>query len=173
MPSYPDILANVAASMPSIQRLVSGAAYLIGLAFAFKAIHALKASAESGKMGAGGGSGKEPFIYLCIAAILIYFPSGLSIMLTTTFGTDDLGPISDLPDISGFNPDVLIALRVIIQTIGLISFVRGWVLVAKSASTGQPPGGIGKGLMHVAGGILAINIVDTIQILRNTLYGPS
>jgi intracellular multiplication protein IcmC len=62
-------------------------------------------------------------------------------------------------------------LAIIIQVIGLIAFVRGWVLVARSASQGQPPGGTGKGLIHVFGGILAINIVGTINMINNTLYG--
>jgi intracellular multiplication protein IcmC len=62
-------------------------------------------------------------------------------------------------------------LTMIIQVIGLIAFVRGWVLIARSASQGQPPGGTGKGFMHVFGGILAINIVGTLEMINNTLYG--
>ena len=44
-------------------------------------------------------------------------------------------------------------------------------MIAKSASGGQQPGGTGKGLVHVFGGIFAINIVQTINIINNTLYG--
>ncbi len=47
-------------------------------------------------------------------------------------------------------------------------------MVAKAASQGgQQAGSTGKGLMHVLGGILAINIVSTMQIVNNTLYGTS
>jgi intracellular multiplication protein IcmC len=62
-------------------------------------------------------------------------------------------------------------LTMIIRVIGLIAFVRGWVLIARSASQGQPPGGTGKGLIHVFGGILAINIVGTLNMINTTLYG--
>ena len=171
--NYIDILSNVAESMGPVQKLVSGAAYLIGLAFAFKAIHALKASAESGKMGAGGGSLKEPLVYLLVAAMLIYLPTGFEVLMNTTFGTNNIMSYQSDTNMFGLNGPAGYSLTLIIRTIGLISFVRGWILIAKSASQGQPPGGTGKGLIHVFGGILAMNIVGTMQIVNNTIYGSS
>ena len=62
-------------------------------------------------------------------------------------------------------------LTLIIQTVGLAAFVRGWLLIARGASGGQQQGGMGKGLVHVLGGIMAINIVQTVTIINNTIYG--
>ena len=160
---------------------MTGAAYLIGLAFAFKAIYSLKMFGESKSMMSQGHSSlKEPAIYLVVAAIFIYFPTGLAIMLNTTFGSSSIlqyAPVNSssqaISTLFGSGSTVGRPLALIIQTIGVIAFVRGWVLIARTASQGQPPGGTGKGLMHVFGGILAMNIVATLEIINNTLYGTS
>ncbi len=173
------ILNSIANNLLPVQRLITGAAYIIGLAFAFKAIYLLKSYGESrsSMMSSGNSSLKEPLIYLFVAGIFIYFPTGLAIMLETTFGSPTLmgwqysnGGIG-----SWFSSNSIIGrpLTIIIQTIGGIAFVRGWILIARTASSGQPPGGTGKGLMHVVGGILALNIVATLEIVNNTIYGTS
>lgn len=173
-----DIFANLAASLLPVQKLISGAAYLIGCAFIFKAIFGLKIYGESKTMTSSHTNIKEPVIFLVVGALLIYFPTGLAIMMQTTFGYSNLlqyAPISSsnpaLDALFGSGSAVGGSLITIIRTIGLVAFVRGWVLIARSASQGQPPGGTGKGLMHVFGGILAINIVGTLDMINNTLYG--
>jgi len=174
-----DILTNIANTLVPVERLLTGAAYLIGLSLAFKAIYTLKVYGEARTMMSSNASIKEPVIYLIVAGIFIYFPTAYEIMRNTTFGSDStvLAYVnSDNKAISTiFGPDSLVGkpLALIIQTIGLIAFIRGWVLIARSASQGQQPGGMGKGFMHVFGGVLAMNIVGTLQIINNTIYGAS
>ena len=81
-----DVLTNLAHSLQPIQRLVSGAAYLMGLAFAFKALYSLKVYGEARTMMSSNTSVKEPLVYLLVAGILIYLPTGFQIMLNSTFG---------------------------------------------------------------------------------------
>ena len=177
--SQVDVFANLAASMFSVERLVTGAAYLIGLMFAFKALMTLKAHGESrSQMSSGGNSIKEPLLYFLVAGMLIYLPSGFEVLMNSTFGYSNVlayAPVnshnSGLDMLFGADSMFGSSLALIIQTIGVIAFVRGWILVARSASQGQQAGGTGKGLMHVFGGILAMNIVGTLQIINNTLYG--
>lgn len=173
-----DILNNIAASLGPVQKLITGGAYLIGLAFALKAIYTLKIYGESRTMMSGNTNIKEPLAYILVAGIFIYFPTGFSTMLQTTFGYSNVLQYSSINSDNAaistlFGPTSAVggALTMFIQTIGLIAFVRGWVMIARSASQGQPPGGTGKGMMHVFGGILAINIVGTLQMINNTLYG--
>ncbi|MDI9817887.1 MULTISPECIES: type IV secretion protein IcmC [unclassified Legionella] len=175
-----DILTNIANNLIPVERLVTGAAYLIGVAFAFKAIYSLKVYGEARTMMSSNTSIKEPLVYMIVAAIFIYFPTGLSIMLMTTFGESSIiqyAPVNSnnqaINTLFGSGSTVGRPLSIIIQTIGVIAFVRGWVLIARAASQGQPPGGTGKGLVHVFGGILAMNIVQTLQIINNTIYGTN
>lgn len=175
-----NILQNVANNLIPVERMLTGAAYLIGIAFAFKAIYSLKVYGESRTMMSSHTSIKEPVTYLFVAGIFIYLPTAFEIFMNTTFGQSS--PMQYAPISSSnsavttlFGPDSTVGqpLTIIIQVIGLIAFIRGWILIARSASQGQPPGGTGKGMVHVFGGILAMNIVQTLVIINNTLYGTS
>jgi len=177
--SQADILTNLANSLLPVERLITGGAYLMGCAFLFKAIYSLKVYGEARTMMSNNASIKEPLVYLMVGAIFIYFPTAFSTLMQSTFGYQNVlqyAPISSsnsaLDTLFGSGSVVGEPLALLIQVIGLIAFVRGWVLIARSASQGQPPGGTGKGLVHVFGGILAINIVGTINMINNTLYGP-
>lgn len=176
--SQADILTNIANNLGPVQKLITGAAYLLGLIFAFKAMQALKSNAEATVMSSSHGNMKEPLIYLIVASALIYFPTGLNVALMTTFGSTNIlqyAPVNSSNQVIDvlFGPDSLVGppLTIIIQTIGLGNFVRGWILIARGASGGQQQGGTGKGLIHIFGGILAINIVETVNIINNTIYG--
>lgn len=176
--SQTSILTNIGHSLIPVERLITGGAYLIGCAFLFKAIYSLKIYGESRTMMSNSASVKEPVIYLIVGAMLIYFPSAVSSIMESSFGYENVlqyAPVNSknqaLDSIFGSGSAVGAPVCLFIQVIGLVAFVRGWVLVARSASQGQPPGGTGKGLMHVFGGILAINIVGTINMINNTLYG--
>lgn len=178
--SQVDILTNIANSMQPVERLISGAAYLMGLGFAIKALYSLKGYGESRTMMSSNTSIKEPLIYMLVAAMLIYLPTGFEVLMNSTFGYSSVlayAPVNSnseaIDTLFGPGSAVGASLALIIQTIGLVAFVRGWVLIARSASHGQQPGGTGKGLIHIFGGILAMNIVGTLQIINNTLYGTS
>lgn len=172
------ILANIAESLISVQKLISAWAYLIGIAFVMKAVYSLKVYGEQRSMMSSNSSIKEPVMYLFAGSLLLFFPTGFQVMMNTVFGYSSVlqyAPLSSqspiLSALFGQSSQIGQYLAIIIQTIGGFSFVRGWVLIARSAAQGQPPGGTGKGLTHVFGGVLAMNIVGTLQVLNNTLYG--
>lgn len=178
--SQTDILTNIANNLQPVERLLTGGAYIIGLAFAFKAIYSLKVYGEARTMMASNTSVKEPMVYLFVSGIFIFFPTGFAMLMESTFGYTNVlayAPVnSSSPAMSTlFGADSAVGrpLSLIIQVIGLFAFIKGWILVARSASQGQPPGGTGKGLVHVFGGILAMNIVGTLEIINRTLYGTS
>lgn len=175
-----DIINNIASSMLPIQRLVTGFGYLLGLVFAFKAIATLKQYGESRTMMSSSANMKEPLMYFAVAAMLIYLPSAVDVMMKTSFGTTNILQYQSVDSKSGIintlfgsNSMVGQSLSIIIQTIGVVAFVRGWVLIARASGQGQQPGGTGKGMIHIFGGILAMNIVLTLQIVNNTLFGTT
>lgn len=173
-----NVLANIANTLLPVEKMLTGAAYLIGISFAFKAIYTLKSYGEARTMMSSNANLKEPIIYLMVSAVFIYFPTAFKLFMNTTFGYSNVlayAPIDSnnqtLNTLFGSDSAIGRPLSLIIQVIGLVAFIRGWVLIARSASQGQPPGGTGKGMVHVFGGILAMNIVGTVQIINNTLYG--
>jgi intracellular multiplication protein IcmC len=168
------ILTNIAQSLLPVQKLITGGAYLIGIAFSVKALLVLKSHGESKASMSSSSSLKEPLLYFIVSAVFIYFPTGFEMLMNTTFGYSTVLSYSTETAMAawlGTNSELGAALTVIVQTIGLYAFVRGWIMIVKSSSTGQPPNGTGKGLTHVFGGILAINIVGTIEMINNTLMG--
>jgi intracellular multiplication protein IcmC len=173
-----NIINNIATSVRPIEKLIIVLTYVLGLVFAFKAIYSLKVYGESKATMSSHSSAKEPLLYLLVASVFIYFPSAFQIIMNTTFGYSS--PLaysainsdsSTINTLFGAGSPVGSSLVLIIQVIGLVAFIKGWLLVSRSSSQGQPPGGTGKGLMHVFGGVVAMNIVGTLQILDNTLYG--
>jgi intracellular multiplication protein IcmC len=121
---------------------------------------------------------KEPLTYLMVGAILLYFPTALKIFMQTSFGYENVlqyAPVNSnnamIDILFGSGSEVGQPLSIIIQVIGVIAFVRGWILIARSSSQGQQAGGTGKGLMHIFGGILAMNVIGTLEVINNTLYG--
>jgi intracellular multiplication protein IcmC len=176
--SQVDILTNIANNLIPVEKLVTGSAYLIGIGFAFKALNTLKSYGESKTMMSSNTSLKEPLTYLMVGAILLYFPTALKIFMQTSFGYENVlqyAPVNSnnamIDILFGSGSEVGQPLSIIIQVIGVIAFVRGWILIARSSSQGQQAGGTGKGLMHIFGGILAMNVIGTLEVINNTLYG--
>jgi intracellular multiplication protein IcmC len=168
------VLVNLANSLLPVQNLITGASYLMGLAFALKALLTLKMHGESKTQMSSQTSIKEPVFYLLIAGMLIYFPTAFDVIMNTSFGYTSVLAYGDSDVVSsmfGGDSELGNALVIIIQTIGLYAFARGWILIARGAGQGQQPGGTGKGLMHVFGGVLAVNIVGTVEMINNTLFG--
>lgn len=170
-----DVLTNLANSLVPVENLVTGAAYLMGIGFAIKAFFTLKSHGEQRSSLSGTGSMKEAVVYLLVAAMLLYFPTGFEALMNTTFGYSSVLAYSQNPYLSGIlgsDSAVGSSIALIVQVIGLFAFVRGWVMIARGASQGgQTQGQTGKGLMHIFGGILAMNIVGTLEVITNTLYG--
>lgn len=167
---YEGALVQLSYSLPAVYKLVTGAAYIIGLAFAFKAIYSLKVYGEMRTMMASQTGLKEPLTYLVVAGILIYFPTGFALVMNTTFGYSSPLQYSQWPGgVAGSYQTSFGALLMLIQVIGVIAFVRGWMMLARGTGQGSAPGSFGKGMTHIIAGVLAMNVVGTAQVVQNTL----
>ena len=170
--------ANIISSLISIEKLITGSAYLIGISFVIKALYSLKSYGEQKSQMSSHASIKEPSLYFLVGGMFLYFPTGLEVMMQTTFGYSQIlayAPVAAgspiFSSLFGQGSVFGYTLALIIQVVGVIAFIRGWMLIARSAAQGQPPGGTGQGLIHVFGGILAMNIIGTIQVINNTIFG--
>lgn len=172
-----DVLNNLANNLLSVQKMLTGASYLMGLAFAIKAVVTLKIHGEQ-KSSMGAGGMKEASIYMFVAAMLLYYPTAFEVIMNSTFGYSSVlayAPMNSstpmIASIFGSDSTVGYSLTIIIQVVGLVAFIRGWVLIARSSAQGQGAGQVGKGLMHVFGGVMAMNIIGTLEVFHNTLFG--
>ena len=163
------MLISLGESLPYIYRMVTGAAYVIGIGFAVAGLYHLKVYGELRTMMSSQTGLKQPVAYLFVAAIFIFIPTGFGMVMNSTFGYENVLSYQQWPTRSGYpiSREAIIVLQ-IIQLIGILSFIRGWILIQRSTSQ-QQQGGFGKGLTHVVAGVFAANIVGTAVILSNTL----
>lgn len=156
------IIINFSQSLAPIQSLIMGLCYILGLCFVFIGLsHIYKISAQHHH-----GSGNEPmsvgFFYIIGGAVLLFFPSTFTVVSTTVFGSS-----SALQYAPPHPLDVVSAVILMIQTAGLIWFIRGCSLVVTSSEPGSEHGP--KGLVFIFSGILAINIELTAATLSSLM----
>lgn len=160
------MLVNFAQSVPNLMRLVTAIAYVLGLYFMISALIKLKHFGESRTMMSREHSLAAPLTLLAVGAALIYLPTSIQVGMSTFWtNPNPYGyTIEKGQWMEFFNVIVLI-----LQLIGVIAFIRGMVILAHVGSQGGHQATFGKGLTHIIGGVLLINIFQFVQIIMATL----
>jgi hypothetical protein len=168
------MLGNLSQSFFSIQYLVSGLAYLLGVLFFMKSIQKFRKIGD--KRGNSPSQEKMfvPTAYLLAGTALVFLPSMMTVLSNTVFG---VGNILQYSTYSPYN--IYSIMGVIIRTAGLIWFVRGCVLLAHASEPGVQEGP--KGMMFLIAGIFSMNFDTTVsylnwaisQLLSYTLTAPA
>jgi intracellular multiplication protein IcmC len=178
MDQYVSIFKNLLPSLFDLEKLITASSYIIGISLIFKGVMTLKQVGEHRTHMSPHHTLKEPMFYFLSGSFLLFLPTGIKVFLITTFGTDNIMSYSDINSANPFinsitsSADFTHTLVLIIQLIGLISFIKGWMIISKSGGqSGHQQGGFAKGVMHIFGGILALNVVQSLNIISNTLYG--
>jgi intracellular multiplication protein IcmC len=166
-------LYNIATQVPVLVRLTVAIAYFSGFAFFIKAILKFKNCARGISMASQSESVSGPIIYLVVAAVLLYFASFVQVGSVTLFGDDSAIAYNSSAGSDAFSTGVLGPIIVILRLIGYIAFLKGFYILSSLGSGQAQKGTLGKGVVHVLGGILAINIEATYLVLLHTLVGSS
>jgi len=167
-PSATEMLQNIAESMPQVLQLVSAAAYVFGIACILKGVYKLREYGELRTMMSSNTSIMPTLVMFCVGAALLYFPSAYQIGLQTVFAYSN--PLT-YSSVSGVSSDLSSALFQIVQVIGGIAFIRGLLMLNSVTGQGSQPGMFSKAVTHVVGGLCAINLWGTFDIISNTLTG--
>lgn len=167
------MIANLAATASSLQSLVVAASYIIGIGLIIKGVMKYKSFGHGMNQHTPPGEGFAPMLSIMVGSILMYLPSIMATSLTTVFGTAAIGsPASVLSYSSTLSSNAqwsqLGAILInYFQLVGLIAFIRGWMILSKITQQGGQDT-VGKALTHIVGGIMLVNLVGTIQILATT-----
>ncbi|MEM1243243.1 MAG: type IV secretion protein IcmC [Pseudomonadota bacterium] len=167
-PNAQQMLINLSDSYPNIWRLITATLYVLGFLLIFKALYNLKVYGEARTAFSTQSNMRQPMIWTAVGVMMIYSPTAFQSFMLTSFGDTNIMSYREIT-VTGWDPNTLRALVGFIQIIGLISFFRGLVLLSKLAENTGQQGSLPKSLFHLAGGVLAINIVGTIKVLQNTL----
>jgi intracellular multiplication protein IcmC len=182
------VLQNLQRTVPPIITLILMISFILGIIFIHKGLSLLKKFGLPPGHMMQQGELLQPIKYIFVGTLLIYLPTSEVALTNTLLGGENRSAIGRMMDLENLNTiseriygtsspgrlsdywrNVTNTLILYIQVLGLISFIRGWILLAKPSQGGQ--GTVGKGITHVVAGIIAINFVDVIRILRNTVLG--
>ena len=165
-PDIVSMLLNLDKSFPPLMYMVSAMAYLFGFGIILKAVWSLKQYGMGVSMTAQNDL-RPVILQLAVGVLLIFLPSTLKSVLATVYGTDAITGYTKLPNTSWqVASDTLI---VFVEFIGLVAVVRG-LLHLHRASGGQGQQNLfSKGIIHLIGGALSLNIVQAKDILYSTL----
>ena len=163
------VFSNIGMQIDPIMNFLVVLCYVIGVGLSVSAVMKLKKYGTRTAFMSVEMSLVGPFMQFFIGVALFYMPyfiSSINLTIFTSSGVENqLGYTSSSVDYNAYVEPVL----GIIQIIGVISFIRGWLMLSKATNPGQQPGAISKGVTHVIGGILAVNIRTFITVIYQTL----
>ncbi|PCH57322.1 MAG: hypothetical protein COC15_01345 [Legionellales bacterium] len=185
----PEILNNLKNVIEPLTALVMMVSFVGGIGLIFKAIGLLKRFGQPLTSMQQQGELAGPLVYFCVGSVLMYLPTASNMVSTTIFGDagahifgggsidfETAGSAADLLSYSNSSitdkwGEIANTIVLYIQFIGFVAFVRGWFIIAKAGARGEQPGVITKGIVFIVSGIIAINFVPMIEILKNTIWG--
>lgn len=157
------MLINLSHSMQPVQRALSGMGYVLGIILVIVGFGKLKNVIQHRHAAHGEGVGGAVGFILG-GAMLVYLPSSVSTLSNTFFGASNVLSYGE-----SAQPNPLYdAILVIIQTTGLLWFIRGTSLIISASKPGDDKIGP-KGFTFLIAGILAMNIESTITALTFTM----
>lgn len=108
----------------------------------------------------------SPLLPILVGLGLFSFPSLLAGSLETLWGYSN--PLA-YPGGSGGYQAYMRPIILFIRIIGMAAIIRGLILLTRAGGSQSQPGMMGKALVHFIGGILAFNIVGTVNLIRAIL----
>lgn len=161
---------NVIAGLQGADEFFIYLYYVVGVGFVFSGINKLKKlghrtafmNVDSGMTG--------PLMLIILGASLTALPSMLGVINQTLWSDSAIKSAGELA-YSGSTTDFQTQIKpiiYIIQLIGLVALLRGFLILSKATGQGAQPGTLSKGVVHIFGGVLAVNVVQTVNVVTNT-----
>lgn len=165
------IFTNLNVSMQQIYPAMVSACLIMGSFLIVKAIFKLKKLGHKTAFMGSSGNMIGPVALILIGVALINAPTFIRVIITSLYANNVQNSISWTQAHSGGGTwySTLTPMIGLIQVIGIFAFLRGAIILTKACNENAQPGNISKGLLHIVGGIMAINITGTIDLINNTL----
>ena len=168
--TFQSLFTNLNASLNQVWQFLIAVSYLTGFSLTLASIYKLKKFGERTAFMHNSKGLLAPSAAFIIGIMLMYAPTFLQNLNMTVFGyPNPQSTLSWESENSGIDwADALAPMIGTIQVIGLIAFIRGMLLITKSTSEQPQPGAVSKGFIHIVGGVMAVNITGTMDVLANT-----
>lgn len=171
------VMVGLSSSLPPLFILTKAGCIALGVGLVFHAIMRLRYVP-------GGRNNHEHIgpilLQILLGALLVQLDTVVAAGAESIFNANSFSsssPLaykvrSDAGWVSDRATNILTAILSFVQFVGYVSVARGIIELNRVANGQALQGvGIGKGLTHVIGGILASNIMLTVQMLGGTFFG--
>jgi hypothetical protein len=188
IPDLGTVLKNIQKIIQPITALICIISYIGGVFMIFKAIVKLKRMGGLGtQMAMQPGDLVSILVNFLVGAVLLYIPTTSDILTNSLLGTSQslfgggsidysgLGTGAELMQYTSSTnaqwTEVANTLVLYIQFFGFISFIKGWFMLSNLGTHGTQAGTGTKAVVHIIGGIIAMNFTEVAAILQNTILG--
>ncbi len=162
------ILINLSKDFPNILRWLNGLSMAIGLTFLLLAFFKLKHLADFRTMSGGQQDIGKAFMLIALGAIFLWMPFIINVMTYTFFGST-VGQLRSKYPIEAANRQYYVAFFQMMMVIGLISFIRGWLILSHMAKGQSQPGTMGKAITHIIAGLFLYHLQAVMKILEASM----
>ncbi len=160
------MLYNISQQIPNLMRLATAIAYVLGMFMMVRGIMLFKHAGEMRMQMSHEHSIIKPIVYLVVGGMLTYLPTAVQVGLSTFW--NDPNPYGYLNDQNEWFEFINVVF-IIVQLVGVIAFIRGLNILSHLGGHGGHQGTFAKGLTHIIGGVLCINIYQFVQVIMVTL----
>lgn len=187
-----DILQNLQTILNPLLRMLLAFSFIAGVWFIIKALLKFKSFAHATNQMTQPGDFSGPVMYMFVGTVLIYIPTSTNVLSATLFGNvpslfggggspniNNLGKAST--QIMGYASvslesqwaTLIDTVVYYMQFIGFLAFLRGWIIMSHATQHQGQQDSFVKGIVHIVGGILAINFLPLVNAVSNTISGGS
>jgi intracellular multiplication protein IcmC len=169
---FPDLTKMMEAlnqNLPAVVQFLAAFAYVMGVWFVFSALQELRIFGQARTMMPSNITFTGPLTKFCVGIALIFLPGTINMSMWTLWGQDSTSILQYPTSVSEAWQPLMKGTISLVRVLGYTAFIRGMILYTRATKQGAQPGMASKATTHIIGGILAINIVSTINILKATL----
>lgn len=167
-PNIGDMMQNLKRDLPHLVRFIAAVSYIAGFWLVFSGLHELKVYGQARTMMPLNVNISGPLVRLIIGTFMVFFPGFINVSIYTLWNYGVQGVLLYPTDTKAGWEDVVEGVVALVRVIGYIAFVRGLILITRASRQGVPPGMMSKAITHIIGGILAVNIVGTVDAIKGT-----
>ncbi len=160
----PAVIMN---NFDTIGSIIETTCIIMGIFLVLSSFFGLKRYGEQRTMMSQQMSLAGPGMMLVAGVMLLILPTTIASLVQTFWNTTT--PLSySSTSASGYAQYVPVILM-FVRLIGVISIIRGITLVSRAGGQNSQPGTIGRAMIHILGGLLAVHILGTIDLLKSIL----
>ncbi|MCP5086207.1 MAG: hypothetical protein GY952_05310 [Rhodobacteraceae bacterium] len=164
MPTGTSILTAFSQSFPGLIQLLTALAYGLGMWAGGSALVQLWRW-QRYEPDAGAAS---VIMRMVLCAVLLFLPESIESGNDTIFGAPNIMSYRYGSALSASGKVMVDTAIGFVQIVGLWAFIYGWLLLKRAHQRSYDAAVSTKGVVHIVGGVLAMNMVATLKLLAET-----